>query len=154
MLYDSGQLAIFGPCMNMGRWHCFSCQKKKEPSVMQCKAENYQGICKKCYREGSRMYDFTNHHQQQHHQPIFEKSSQFQPISVPQRYAIIIFHLLQKYNNDEISQIVNCNVKTVRRWIHHFEAEKCDDETVSVCIDEAVSDFPREGTPPHTHEMM
>ena len=95
--------------------------------------------CKECQRDGK--HSHLQQQQQQQLKPIFKKSSQFQPISLSQRYAIIILHLLQKYNNQQISQIVNCHEKTVKRWIHHFEAaEKFDDE--------AVSDFPREG---HTY---
>ena len=77
------------------------------------------------------MSNYTSHQQQQQQQrqqAIFPKSSQFQPISLSQRYAIIILHLLQKYDNQQISQIVNCHEKTVKRWIHHFEAaDKFDD---------------------------
>lgn len=50
---------------------------------------------------------------------IFDKSSEHHRISLPQRYSIITLHLLN-YDDESIASIVNCNIKSVRRWISHF----------------------------------
>jgi hypothetical protein len=129
----------------MVNWFCLACDKSKDSSHMHVKADNHQGICKKCHNQHFNMLNYKshpNHHQQQQQQlqPIFASSSQHHSISLAQRYSIITLHLLQKYNNDDIARLVNCHEKTVKRWIHHFEAaEKFDDE--------AVSDLPRDGRP-------
>ena len=96
--------------------------------------------CKQCQRD-----NIHNHNQsspstslkQQEQQPIFEKSSEHHRISIPQRYSIITLHLLN-YTNENIASIINCHVKSVRRWIHHFE-------TTGDFTEEAVQDLQREG---------
>jgi hypothetical protein len=108
---------------------------------MKIKPENHRGICKHHYRQGARMSDFesssSQQHPQQQHQPIFEKSSEHHRISIPQRYSIITLHLLN-YTNENIAFIINCHEKSVRRWIHHFEA-------TGEFTEEAVQDLQREG---------
>ena len=100
--------------------------------------------CKQCQLNNNHNHDqiSSSPSQQQEQQPIFDKSSEHHRISIPQRYTIIILHLLNK-NDEEISQIVNCHIKSVRRWIHHFKV-------TGEFIDEAVQDLPREGNNIHT----
>jgi hypothetical protein len=96
--------------------------------------------CKQCQRDNNHHHNQTSSStssKQQQQSPIFEKSSEHHRISIPQRYTIIILHLLNK-SEEEISQIVNCHVKSVRRWIHHFKV-------TGEFTDEAVEDLPREG---------
>jgi transposase len=123
----------------MSKAYCDS-HKKWVYGVVPCSCEA-ENRCKSCIKKGI----FSSNHtqpllQQQKETPIFEKSSENHPLSLSQRYAIIILHLLQKYNNDQISQLVNCHINSVKRWIHRFEAAEKFDE-------EAVSDLPREGRP-------
>ena len=118
-------------------WFCLSCNCSKRLTEMKIKTDNHQGICKTHYNKGARMSDYESSSSQQHQQPIFDKSSEHHRISIPQRYTIIILHLLNK-SEEEISQIVNCHVKSVRRWIHHFKV-------IGEFTEEAVQDLPREG---------
>lgn len=83
--------------------------------------------------------------QSEHRQPspIFEESSQHHRISLPQRYSIITLHLLN-YDDENIASIVNCDIKTVRRWIQHFNR-------VGEFSEEAVTEFAREGNTIYSH---
>jgi hypothetical protein len=101
--------------------------------------------CKQCQRDNNHNHNqfaSSTSSQPLQQQPIFDKSSEHHRISIPQRYTIIILYLLNK-SEEEISQIVNCHVKSVRRWIHHFKV-------TGEFTDEAVHDLPREGNNIHT----
>ena len=51
--------------------------------------------------------------------PIFDASSEHHRLTLAQRYAIIVLHLIGK-SDDEVSSIVNCHIKSVRRWLQHY----------------------------------
>lgn len=113
---------------------------------MKIKTDEHQGICKIHYNQGVRMTDFesssSSQKQQQQHEPIFEKSSEHHRITIAQRYSVITLHLLN-YTNENIASLINCHIKSVRRWIHHFEA-------TGEFSEEAVQDLQREG---NTHTL-
>jgi hypothetical protein len=128
----------------MSHWFCVACGLTKRKDEMSLKPQNHRGLCKAHYNIGVRMSDYESssseqqqQQQQQQHAPIFEKSSEHHRISVAQRYAIITLHLLD-YTHENIASLINVHIKSVRRWIHHFEISEEFNE-------EAVSDFHREG---------
>lgn len=51
--------------------------------------------------------------------PIFTHTDMHHPLTTAQRYGILILHLIKK-SDDEIATIINCHIKSVRRWIHHL----------------------------------
>lgn len=77
---------------------------------------------------------------------IFDKSSEHHRISLPQRYSIITLHLLN-YDDESIASIVNCNIKSVRRWISHFTC-------VGEFTEDTVAEFAREGRPRVTDSCL
>lgn len=100
--------------------------------------------CKQCIRDNTHNHNQISSSKQHEQQPIFEKSSEHHRITIAQRYSIITLHLLN-YTNENIASLINCHIKSVRRWIHHFEA-------TGEFTEEAVQDLQREGnTHTHTH---
>ncbi len=132
----------------MVNWYCLICQRTKRAVQMHGRPQNHRGICTSCHHQGHTLSDIesssspSSKSQRHTQQPLFEQSTEHYRISIPQRYTIIVLHLLNK-TDDEISHIVNCHIKTVRRWIHHFNA-------TGEFNAEAVEDAAREGNT-HTH---
>src|SRR5687768_10343992 len=71
--------------------------------------------CKVCQRGEVHMHAVSS----QQLTPLFDASSEHHRISFAQRCAIIIMHLLS-FTEHETAERVLCHVKSVRRWIRHY----------------------------------